>query len=179
MSSKMWILMLSVTAALVGLSGAVCIPVVPGLTVEVTADPATGTAPLTTVATATVSGGTAPYLYLWTSAPGGVIAKPLQASTNIVFAVAGTYTVTCTVTDSAGQIVQDSVTVTVESGGGNVAAGLALFNQDCIGCHPSAVALKAGADLITNDLGSINPAMNSITLTDQQVLDLQAYLNSL
>ncbi len=178
MSSIRWILMLSVIAAIGGLGVQGCAPVVPELAVEVAANPATGTAPLTSVATATVSGGVAPYIYLWTSAPGGVIAKPLQASTNIVFAIAGTYTVTCTVTDSAGTIKSASATVTVEAAG-DAAAGQALFTQTCIGCHPSPAALKPAANQITNNMGSINPAMNGITLTDQQVADLQAYLNSL
>jgi hypothetical protein len=178
MPSMKWILLLSVIAAIVGLSVQGCAPAAPELLVEVTADPATGTVPVTTVATATVSGGTAPYIYLWTSAPGGVIAKPLQSSTNILFAVTGTYTVTCTVTDSAGQIKSASATVTVTPVGDPV-AGAALFAAQCIGCHPSAAALKPQASQITNNMGSIDPAMSSITLTDQQVADLKAYLNSL
>jgi mono/diheme cytochrome c family protein len=130
--------------------------------------------------TATPSGGVAPYTYLWTSQPGGVIAKPLQGSTNILFATANTYTVTCTVTDSAGATASGSVQITVAAAPtGDPAAGQALYNQQCIGCHPSAAALKPTANLITNNMGSLSPAMSSITLTNQQVLDLQAYLNSL
>jgi PKD repeat protein len=178
MSSIRWILVLSVIAVVGGLGIHGCAPTVPELLVEVTANPTTGTVPVTTVATATISGGVAPYGHLWTSAPGGLIAAPLQASTNIVFPIAGTYTVTCTVTDSTGTIKSGSVTVHVLPVG-SAAEGQTLFNQQCIGCHPSAVALKPNADQITNNMGSINPAMNAITLTDQQVADLQAYLNSL
>ena len=178
MSSIRWLLVLSLIAVIGGLSVQGCAPPAPELLVEVTADPATGTVPMTTLATATVTDGVAPYVYLWTSAPGGVIAAPLQSSTNILFAVAGTYTVTCTVTDSRAQIKSASTTVTVALAG-NPVAGAALYTLQCLVCHPSAADLKPAASEITNDMGSINAAMSGITLTDQQVADLQAYLNSL
>ena len=181
MSSTRRMLVLSVIATLVGLGAQSCAPVVPALSADVTADPVTGTVPMTTVATATATGGVAPYLYLWTSAPGGVIAAPLQSSTNIVFAIPGEYTVTCRITDSAGQVATDSVTVTVAAPPivGDAATGLALWEAQCIVCHPSAVDFAPSADNITNDLGPLDPQMTGITLTDQEVADLQAYLNSL
>ncbi len=58
---------------------------------------------------------------------------------------------------------------------GDAAAGQTLFSQECSGCH-TAAALAPARSRITNDLGTINAAMNGITLTDQQVADLQAYL---
>ncbi len=58
---------------------------------------------------------------------------------------------------------------------GNAAAGETLFNDECAACH-TAAGLAPSADLIVNDLGTINAAMDGIELTDQQILDLQAYL---
>ncbi len=61
-------------------------------------------------------------------------------------------------------------------GMGSAANGETLFNAQCVGCH-SAAAVKPGAGLIsTTGLGLINAAMTGITLTNQQVLDLQAFL---
>ena len=153
MSSKTWILVLSVTAALVGLSGAVCIPTVPALSVDVTADPTTGTAPLTTVATATVTGGVAPYIYLWTSAPGGVIAKPLQSSTNILFAISGTNTVTCRVTDSAGQSKTASVTVSVSVSAGQTPVVLGSASTFAVLAGSTVTNVASVGTTVTGDIG--------------------------
>jgi len=70
-----------------------------------------------------------------------------------------------------------SLTITAGSGGpGDPAAGQALYSQRCAGCHPSPAAIAGAASLITNDMGTISPAMTGITLTAQQVADLKAYL---
>jgi mono/diheme cytochrome c family protein len=57
---------------------------------------------------------------------------------------------------------------------GDPTVGLTLFETECIGCHPTSAGLNPNA--VTNNLGTVNPAMIGITLTDQQVADVQAYL---
>ncbi len=58
---------------------------------------------------------------------------------------------------------------------GDPNAGQTEFAQLCSACHtPATVSLARSR--ITNNMGSINAAMSGITLTDQQVVDLQAYL---
>jgi mono/diheme cytochrome c family protein len=58
---------------------------------------------------------------------------------------------------------------------GNVANGQTLFSQQCFTCHTVAF-LKAQADDIISNLGSLNAAMSGLTLTTQQIADLQAFL---
>lgn len=58
---------------------------------------------------------------------------------------------------------------------GDAAAGQTLFNDSCARCH-SATSLARSADRITNNLGDLGYSMRNITLTDQQVIELQAYL---
>jgi mono/diheme cytochrome c family protein len=58
---------------------------------------------------------------------------------------------------------------------GNAAAGQTLYIQSCQMCHgPGSFLHNRGNRIVTN-LGSISPAMSFITLTAQQVLDLQAF----
>ncbi|HVP11435.1 MAG TPA: hypothetical protein VMV94_09650 [Phycisphaerae bacterium] len=61
---------------------------------------------------------------------------------------------------------------------GNATAGQTLYTstRSAAQCHPSAAALKPFAGLITNNMGTINPAMSGITLTNQQIADLRAFL---
>lgn len=54
-------------------------------------------------------------------------------------------------------------------------AGQTKFNNTCANCH-SASALAPNADAITNNMGSVNSAMNGIMLTDEEVTDLMAFL---
>jgi hypothetical protein len=58
---------------------------------------------------------------------------------------------------------------------GSATAGATDFTSLCSGCH-AAAALKPFAGNIVSNLGSLNPAMNGITLTAQQIADIQAYL---
>jgi len=60
-------------------------------------------------------------------------------------------------------------------GSGNVTAGETKFNASCATCH-SAASLRGTASLVTNDLGTLAPQMAGITLTDQEVADIQAFL---
>jgi hypothetical protein len=59
---------------------------------------------------------------------------------------------------------------------GDALAGQTLYNQMCASCHPFPSLLKPSADNIVNNLGTINPAMAGITLTNQQIAQLQAFL---
>ncbi len=61
--------------------------------------------------------------------------------------------------------------------GGDVAAGQAKFNSTCAGCH-NAANLKGAVNLIQNNMGNVNPAMSGITLSNQDVLNLQAFISS-
>jgi PKD repeat protein len=138
---------------------------------------------LTVLATATPSGGTEPYTYQWSSAPGGLIGAPTAASTNVTFAVVGTYTVTCTVTDSANQTASDSVEIVVSTTPaitGDAAAGQALFtSKGCSGCHPGigpALTAASAAKVSTNLGASAGGIHAAITLTAQEVADIQAFL---
>jgi mono/diheme cytochrome c family protein len=58
---------------------------------------------------------------------------------------------------------------------GNVTNGQTLFNQECASCHTAAF-LKSVSNNIISNLGSLNAAMNGLTLTSQQIADLQAFL---
>ncbi len=66
-------------------------------------------------------------------------------------------------------------TTTPNTTTGNAADGQAKFNSTCAGCH-TASTLAGVRDMITNNMGTINAAMSGITLTNQQVADLQAFL---
>jgi mono/diheme cytochrome c family protein len=61
---------------------------------------------------------------------------------------------------------------------GDPAAGETKVNQSCAGCH-TARSLQGSEDRIGTNLGLVSPAMIGITLTDQQVADLQAYIFTL
>ena len=63
------------------------------------------------------------------------------------------------------------------TGNGNVTAGETKFNATCATCH-SAASLRGAASLVTNDLGTLTSAMAGITLTDQEVADVRAYLET-
>ena len=58
---------------------------------------------------------------------------------------------------------------------GNAAAGATLFAAQCEPCHTFGT-IKPVSNLITNDMGTIDPQMADIFLTNQQIADLQAYL---
>jgi mono/diheme cytochrome c family protein len=62
--------------------------------------------------------------------------------------------------------------------GGDSTAGQQDYSQLCTGCH-TAASVRGNASRVTNNMGTVDSAMNGITLTDQQVADIQAYLRSL
>jgi mono/diheme cytochrome c family protein len=80
-----------------------------------------------------------------------------------------------TLTDQEVADLQAYLATQVTTPTGNATNGSALFATRCAGCH-SASAVAGGRALITTNLGTISAAMNGITLTDQEVLDVQAYL---
>lgn len=98
-------------------------------------------------------------------------------STDTVITGTATFTVvvsnSTTITFPAGAATLTKQTSTPITG--DAAAGQTLFNAECVSCH-TAAALAPVAGNIVNDLGTINPAMSGITLTDQQIADLQAFL---
>lgn len=68
-----------------------------------------------------------------------------------------------------GCVPQDSST-------GNAAAGESKFNSSCAFCH-SAASLRGAASRVVNDMGSLGiPAMAGITLTDEEVANIRAFL---
>ena len=58
---------------------------------------------------------------------------------------------------------------------GDPAAGAAIWDAVCSRCH-SIAFVKPLADLITLDMGILNPAMKGIFLTDVDIDDLKAFL---
>jgi mono/diheme cytochrome c family protein len=63
---------------------------------------------------------------------------------------------------------------------GDATNGQAILNQRCASCHrtggAAAPLTAADADNVVTNLGSISLAMAGITLTNQQVADLRAFL---
>jgi len=55
---------------------------------------------------------------------------------------------------------------------GDAVAGQVLFTNECAKCHRAA-PLKGNESRIVNNLGR---AMDNLTLTDQQIADLDAFL---
>lgn len=84
----------------------------PPPTVTATANPTTGSTPLTVNFQATVSQGLAPFTYSWTFGDGGT---GNGASTSHTYTQPGTYTAEVVVTDSRGRSTSDTVAITVQS----------------------------------------------------------------
>jgi hypothetical protein len=58
---------------------------------------------------------------------------------------------------------------------GDAAVGATEFDLTCARCH-AAFEIKLFSNLIVNNMGSVNPAMKGILLTDQQIADIRAFL---
>jgi MYXO-CTERM domain-containing protein len=82
---------------------------IPPLAATAAADVTSGTIPFAVTLGASGSGGVAPYTYSWTFGDGGTSTQQNPAHT---FQVAGTYSVSVVVTDSRGNSVTKTVTVT-------------------------------------------------------------------
>jgi transglutaminase-like putative cysteine protease len=79
------------------------------LACSVSAEPASGPAPLAVNFTSAVSGGTQPYTYAWAFGDG---ASSSEANPGHVFTLPGTYTASLTVSDSGSKTATSSVVVT-------------------------------------------------------------------
>lgn len=68
-----------------------------------------------------------------------------------------------------------------------VDAGKATYDSRCASCHKAgtydtsgfATDLNGKSSLLTTNLGSLDPIMSSITLSQQEITNLTAFLNSL
>ena len=87
------------------------------LVISVQATPLSGTPPLTTYLSARVHSGEPPYTFSWDF--GDETTGSSEQSPSHTYTAPGTYTATCTVTDSADQIKSDAVTITVEAESNN------------------------------------------------------------
>src|SRR5215211_6272231 len=84
------------------------------LTVEITSSDTDGVAPATFDFEANVTGGAVPYTYSWDFGDGSVESDD-DETVDHTFNIAGSYTVSATVTDSTGRTVSDSILITVEA----------------------------------------------------------------
>jgi mono/diheme cytochrome c family protein len=96
-----------------------------------------------------------------------------------------TTTLDVTTTTTTTSTTTSSTTTTTL--GGSVQAGQAHYDAVCSACHRAgshdtngfAPNLAGKGDLLVNNLGSIDPMMSGITLTNKQILNLAAFLDSL
>ncbi|UCC55832.1 MAG: CHRD domain-containing protein [Gammaproteobacteria bacterium] len=160
----------------------------------ITVDPDTSVAPDTLVTldgsgSSDPDNGPSPLSYSWTlTVPAGSMATlsdPAAVSPTFTADVEGSYLVSLTVNDGLAEDTAE-VTVTVSTGGGSFDAGMVKYDADCSGCHDAGIHDNDGGfagdiagtgSLLVNDLGTLNPLMNGILLTDQEILDLQAFLD--
>ena len=69
---------------------------------------------------------------------------------------------------------------------GDLAAGQALYANQCASCHSLATFdssgfagdLSGGSNRLVNNLGALSGAMNGMTLSDQERIDLGAFLDA-
>jgi PKD repeat protein len=101
-----------------------------GLSVQISADPDSGAAPLKVSFTCSVTGGVGPYAYLWNFSDGGT--SSLQNPTH-TFDSAGTHNVSLRITDSAGNGAQKNIDIEVTDGGGGSSQSLPMVAAGIIG----------------------------------------------
>jgi cytochrome c553 len=158
----------------------------------ITVDPGTSVAPDTLVTldgsgSSDPDNGPAPLSYSWIlTAPAGSMATlsdPGGVSPTFTADVEGSYLASLTVNDGLDEDTAD-VTVTASTGG-SFDAGMVKYDGACAGCHAAGTHDTAGfagdlagkGSLLVNDLGTLDPQMNGIFLTDQEILDLTAFLD--
>lgn len=67
------------------------------------------------------------------------------------------------------------------------AAGRVIYDDDCASCHSAGLYDETGfasnlagdGNGLVNDLGEIDSAMSGLILSDQELMDLAAFLDSL
>jgi hypothetical protein len=84
--------------------------------------------------------------------------------------------------------VTTSTTTTTTSGGGSIEVGRQIYDQSCAFCHAAgshdpdgefASDLAGDGNLLVPDLGTLDDSMDGITLSNQEIIDLAAFLDSL
>lgn len=120
-----------------------------------------------------------------------LLANATAVNPSFVPDVAGDYTITLVVNDGTDNSPSDSVVVTATSPGGSVAAGQAKYDADCASCHAagsydptssgSAGDLYGKSSLIITDISSYaeNKKSGVDDLSDQEILDLKAFIDNL
>ena len=133
--------------------------------------------------------GPQPLTYAWTlEVPAGSMATLANADTATPTFTAdldGDYTAILVVNDGQDDSAPDAANVTASAPSGSFEAGRLKYDADCAGCHAAGTYDPQGfagdiagtGNLLVNDLGTINAGMNGIMLTDQEILDLQAFLD--
>ncbi len=133
--------------------------------------------------------GPQPLTYAWTlEVPAGstaTLSDPTSATPTFTADLDGDYTATLVVNDGLDDSAPDAVNVTASAPSGSFEAGRLKYDADCAGCHAAGTYDPQGfagdiagtGNLLVNDLGTINAGMNGIMLTDQEILDLQAFLD--
>jgi len=188
-------------------SNQITITVMQPLSVTASANPTSGTAPLTVSFSASASGGSGGYSYYWTFGDGG---SSYSQNPTYTYYNPGTYTATVTVTDSNGDQASASVTITVTQSlsvtiyayptSGNAPLGVQFYSYVSGGSgnyqytwffgdggssnaqNPYYIYYNPGtyyAQLYVTDSAGDQAWSNAITITvtQQQALSVSAYAN--
>jgi mono/diheme cytochrome c family protein len=119
-----------------------------------------------------------------------VLACPCAGTTTTTLPEGSTSTSTTTTTSLTSTTVTSTTTTsstTTTTLGGSVAAGRSIYDSRCSVCHVAgshdtegfAPNLEGKGNLVVNNLSTIDPMMSGITLSNQEVRDVKAFLNSL
>ncbi len=107
-------------------------------------------------ATANTTGGGAPFTYVWNDGVGGVYPNASSVTVNLA---AGSYTLTCSISDACSSVCSSSVTVAI-----NALPSVTLSSSSSVNCLPgSGVTLTAGGALTYSytPSASLTPATGS------------------
>ncbi len=119
-------------------NASITITVGPPLTVNASAVPTVGEAPLLVTFNATAAGGFPPYRFLWNFSDGGTAAG---ANGTHLYRAGGTFTPTLNVTDSAGDAAIYSTTLSIAS-----PVGASILASPTVGVVPLAVMFQGSAN---------------------------------